>query len=487
MNRSRVFVGLFWSFVDRGGDQALRLLISIVLARKVLPEAFGLIAMVNVVFEIAQRIVDGGFGLALINKHNHDKKDECTVFYFNIIMAAACSFALLIVSPLIAAFYRRPELELILKVMSASFFVSSFSTIPTVLIMKKMDFKRQALINMGTTIASGSLAIGLALFGFGVWSLVIQLMARSIIVCILLWTFYPWRPSLVFDFGALRALWKYGSHMFASSAVTILFGNIYNIIIGRFYSADALAYFWRGNQLQQVPNSAIWATVGRVSFPAFSFLKNDRSKALYSFRKAFCLLSFSTIPMMLIAAACSRNLIVILYSEKWLSSVVYFKILCFSGAFVLLDNLINNAVAAGAGRSGIYLLMNVLQKCLLILSIVISFQYGIIFMTIAFSITMIICFLVDYILFCKVFAVRILSEISSIAPYVIFGIAAFSASSLIGHYIIVSAVGVLVLQCACGILTYAVLNAAFHTKGWIEARELLWPKVLSAIKYRKAP
>lgn len=269
VTKGKVLNGLFWSFLDRGGDQILRFFISLILARLLLPEMFGLIAMIMVIFDIAQQIVNGGFGLAIINKKDHTFKDECAVFFFNIVMSLVCCVIIFFVAPLVAKFYNQAKLCLIIRVLSISFLASSFGTIQFILMMKKMDFKRQALISMTATIVSGSLGVGFALGGFGVWSLVIQLIARSTVGSVLVWSFYSWRPALVLNIKSLFGLFSYGSKMFLSDITTIIFNNLYNIIIGKFYNASVLAFFWRGRQLQQLPCDSIWMGIGRVAFPTF--------------------------------------------------------------------------------------------------------------------------------------------------------------------------------------------------------------------------
>ncbi len=473
--KKRATRALFWSFFDRCGDELLRFLISLILARLLLPGEFGLIAMITVVFEIAQQVVNGGFGLALINRRNHTREDECAVFWFNLLTASLLCVAIAAAAPQIALFFRERKLTMIVRIQSIGLVISSLGTIQTVLLMKTMDFKRQTVISMITTAISGSIGICMAFRGYGVWSLVIQLMARSTIAVFLLWILCSWRPSFMLSFGSLASMFGYGSKMFLSDMVNVTFGNLYTIIIGRMHSASDLAFFWRGKQLQQLPNESVWAALGRVAFPSFSLLRGDMSKFTASFDAMLELTAFLMIPAMLIMAACSENLVLFLYTEKWTGCAVYLKIFCFSGAFIIMDRLACNAVS-GSGKSGHFLGITILQKTLLLASIAVSFRFGIFRMTVAYSVATLLCFIIDYVIYCALFSQSAVKGLLRLTPYAVFGVASYFTCMIAGVLRLPLPV-LLALQTTSGAFVYLVFNFLANTRGISETSDLLRPMI----------
>jgi O-antigen/teichoic acid export membrane protein len=227
----------------------------------------------------------------------------------------------------------------------------------------------------------------------------------------------------------------------------------------------------------------MWAGIGRVTFPTFSLLKNDTEKLVISFRKAIVLVAFVLFPTMFILAACSHNLVLFLYTAKWIKCAIYFKIFCFIGAFLVMDNLTNNVVA-GSGRSGFSLFMNVFQKSLLLLSVFFSFRFGIVWMAIAYGITMIICFVVDFTIYCKIFKRPTYKEFSILFPYLFFGAASYFICILVGkaHLQILLQ---LFAQLFAGTSIYLFFNMTSKTKGFNEFIALTKPVMVRIIGDRR--
>ena len=471
--KQKVLHGVAWSFIDRGADQALRFIMSIVLARLLFPEAFGQIAMINVIFDVAIQVANGGFGVSLINKKNHTHMDECVAFYSNICGAILCSTLIFAMAPMVAGFFKQGELKLIIRALSCTTLVSSFSSIQSTLLIKKMEFKKQAKISVITTAISGIMAIILALAGFGVWSLVMQSISRSLCGCVLLWIFFKWRPSLIFDFKAFRSMFNYGWKMFFSEIVNIGFNNIHNIIIGRCFSTAALGLYSRGRQLQQLPIDTMWSAIGRVSFPAFSMLKDDREKLNRSFNRAMCIIAFVGVPMMFILAASAQNIVRLFYSAKWLNCSIYLELFSFAGPFTLLDYLINNAIA-GTGKSSYYLYVNLLEKTLIVIAAISTVKFGIVSMAAAYTITIIVSFIINYSIYCKLAQMSMAKQLVNLLPYVIFGLVIFVINKGIClfslNYLLEMA-----LQVAVGFMVYLLLNKLLGTTGYLETKQLIKP------------
>ncbi|MCK4783639.1 MAG: oligosaccharide flippase family protein, partial [Desulfobacteraceae bacterium] len=211
--KSKTIHGVFWSLLERGGQQGIRLVISIILARLLLPAQFGLIAMLAIFMAIAQAFLNSGFGQALIQKKEATHVDSCSIFYFNILVSIVAAGLLCLCAPWIAAFYEEPILIPLTRFLSLNLIINSFSLIHTTLLTKRIDFKTQLKVSITATIISGIVGVTLAYRGFGVWSLAVQIVMSTLIRTVLLWFLNTWRPSLVFSFSSLRSLFAYGSKL----------------------------------------------------------------------------------------------------------------------------------------------------------------------------------------------------------------------------------------------------------------------------------
>lgn len=374
--RKKTYNAVFWSFIDRGGEQLIRFVFSIVLARILLPEHFGLLGMAYVVTEIARVFVQSGFGLALINKKDAKKIDECSIFYFNVFIGALSTILIFTFSPIIGNFYKSKELVPILRILSLNVFLGSFGIIQTVLMTKRIDFKTQTKVSLPATLLSGAVGIALAFSGFGVWSLVIQTILRTIFNTVFLWLVHSWRPSFLFSFGSLRVMFTFGSKLLLGSLVQMIFGNIYTIMIGKLFSPTQLGYYTRATQTQQLPLDTIWSIIWRVTFPVFSSIKDEPDKFRHILSKASCNITFLVFPFMVIGAIIAPTLFRLLFGEKWVPSVILFQILCIASLFNPLESLWNNTILA-KGHASLQFKLQLFKYINILLSLVFAFTFGI--------------------------------------------------------------------------------------------------------------
>jgi len=208
--------GFFWSFSERIGQQSIQFVIQIILARLLLPEQYGLIAMITIFMVVAQSFIDSGFGSALIQKQGASYLDECSIFYFNIALGFVAAALLFLAAPWIASFYNTPVLVPLTQALSLNLIINAFGIIQTTLLTKKINFKSQMKVNLTATIVSGCIGVIMAYSGFGVWSLVGLSLSSNLIRTVLLWVFMSWRPSLLFSFNSLRAMFSFGSKLLFS-------------------------------------------------------------------------------------------------------------------------------------------------------------------------------------------------------------------------------------------------------------------------------
>jgi len=365
-----------WSFVERFGQQGIQFVVSVFLARLLLPEEFGLIAMLSIFIAFGNSFIDSGFQKALIQKKELTHVDECSVFYFNIFIAFIVAGLMFLSAPLISRFYDQPQLTSITRALSIVFLFSSFGLVQDSLLIKKLNFKSVFKINVSSYILSGISSIAIALNGFGVWSLVVLHIGSTLFRTVFLWFFSSWRPALLFSFDSLKSMFSYGSRLFIVSLTNSVFGNIYQVIIGKLFSAASLGFYSRAKTLSMYPVTVITSVINQVSFPVFSKIQDDKTRLKNYMRKTLTTLTVVTFPLMIGVAVVAKPLIIILLTEKWLPSVPFFQMLCVVGMLYPIHVVNLNALNA-QGRSDLYLKIDVINKVLIILVVFITYRFGI--------------------------------------------------------------------------------------------------------------
>lgn len=374
--KSKTLHGLFWSFFERVGQQGIQFIISIILARLLLPEQFGLIAMLTIFMAIAQSFINSGFGQALIQKKNATHVDECSIFYFNILVGCLAAGLLCLAAPWIAAFYNQPILTPLTRVLSLNLIINSFGLVQITLLTRHIDFKTQLKVSMIATFLSGTIGVTMAFKGFGVWSLVAQSLSTNLFRTILLWLFNNWRPSLIFSLTALRKMFGFGSRLLYSGLLGMVFDNIYHVAIGKLFSVADLGFYSRAKSLQQLPTKNFTSMVNRVLFPAFSTIQDDPARLKHGMHKALSTLALLNFPMMIGFAVVAKPLVLVLVTEKWLPCVPYLRLLCLVGMLYPIS-AINLNVLVALGRSDLFLRIQVLKPILAVIFIGLTYRWGI--------------------------------------------------------------------------------------------------------------
>lgn len=355
--------GMLWSVIDRFGTQGLQFVFGVILARLLSPNDYGIIAMPLVFLGIAQCFIDSGFSSALIRKTKLTQADLSTAFYFNIIVGVVCYLLLFIASPWIADFYDTPILEDLLKFTALATLFNPLCTVQTVLLTRKIDFKKQAKISFISAVTSGAVGIYLAYNGYGVWSLVFQQVAGSCLRVILLWVESKWRPAAIWSKCSFHYLWNFGSKMLASSLLAVIYENIYPIVIGKFYTPSDLGNFTRAHQFSKLPSTNITGVLQRVTFPVLSEMQNDDRRLERNYRKIIKAAGFIVFPLMAGLSAVSEPMVKVLLGEQWLGCIIFLQIVCFDYLWYPI-HAINLNLLQVKGRSDFFLKLEVWKKIL---------------------------------------------------------------------------------------------------------------------------
>jgi O-antigen/teichoic acid export membrane protein len=347
-----------------------------VLARLLLPEQFGLIGILGIFIVVAQSFLDSGFGAALIQKREATPIDTSSVFYFNILVGLVAAVLLCLIAPLIGAFYNQPALTPLARALSLVIVINSFGLIHNTVLNRQINFRTQTKVSLIANVLSGVIGISMAQAGFGVWSLAFQQISGSVFRTASLWLLNPWRPMVVFSLRSLKELFGFGSRLLITGLYGPIFNNIYELIIGKLFSAGDLGIFTRAKTLQELPSNTLSEMVGRVTFPVFSSIQDDRARLKRGLKRALKLLVLVNFPITIGLAVTARPLVLLLLTERWAASVPYLQLLCILGLMFPL-HLINLNMLQSLGHSGLFLKLDVIKRAMTVINIAITWRWGI--------------------------------------------------------------------------------------------------------------
>lgn len=349
-----------WSFLEQGGSKAILLLVQIVLARLLSPEAFGVLAILLVVTQVSDSIAQSGLGMALIQKRDSDDKSYSTAWWLSLGLAAVLYIVVFLAAPTISIFYNMPDLVAYLRVLGLIVFFNSANSIQRSFLQRSLNFRSIFAATTFAAFASGIAGIVMALLGFGIWALVAQSLLQSVFICIVMWVKVSWKPTLFFDSVEARNLFGYGWKICITGILNVIYSGISELIIGRACSAGELGLYSQGRKYPQAAIGVMSNSIANVLFPMFSAIKDDAIELRKSIRHGLKLGTFVVAPMSLLAAVIAEPLVSLLLTEKWLACVPIFQLTCVSNALLMLQ-LVNLRAYMALGDSGLYMRLQIIK------------------------------------------------------------------------------------------------------------------------------
>nr|WP_244626323.1 lipopolysaccharide biosynthesis protein [Candidatus Prometheoarchaeum syntrophicum] len=392
--KSKTYTGIIWSFAKFIITFGIPFIIGIFLARLLMPEDYGLIGMVTIIIAVANSLIDSGFSQALIRKKNVSQEDYSTIFYFNLLISLILYLIIFLCAKIISDFYSEPRLIPIIRIISLVIIINSLSIIQRTILIKKIDFKSQALIVLISSTISGIIAIFLAYNGFGVWSLVFNTLISNFLQTLLLWIYNKWIPSFVFNFTSFKSLLGFSSKLLASGMIDTIYQNIYSPIIGKSFSVVDLGYYTNAVKYKNILSNMISSSIQQVTYPVLSEIKENKVLLKKNNKKLVRTTMFLQFPLMIGLLVVAEPLFFILFGEKWLNSIPYFQLLCIVGILYPLHT-INLNILKVIGRSDLFLRLEIYKKISFTILIVIFFQWGIIGLIIAQVINSILSYIIN--------------------------------------------------------------------------------------------
>lgn len=468
MLKKKVVHGFMWTAGERFGSLFVQLSVSLIVLRFLTPEDFGLIALLTIFSLIGYSIIDSGFSQALIRKQNAEEKDYNSIFYLNIGIALVLYFLLVTLTHPIARLFNRPELITYIPWVYLVLPLSSLGLIQTTIMTKRMNFRPLSTINLITTITSCAVLLSMAVYGFGPWAIVCQLLTVQVVRTSLLWMFSSWRPRLQFSVSSIKGMFGFGSRLFLVGLINQLFNNLSTYIIGRLYTPAQVGLYDKSLKLKENVSTSLSQSVQNVTFPALASFQENDTKLKLAGRQVVQVLSFILFPVMIGLTTIATEGFTIAGGEKWVPAIPYFRIFCLSAFFIPLSTVSMN-ILKSKGEGNLILSLEIVKKI---------FGIGIILYASTISVTALVWayviwtgfeMAVNIIWVKKITGYTFREQLTDTVPYLLLtGVmytAVMGTGLLLENYPLYAS---LLIKTGVGAVIYPLLAWIFKPKGWNE-------------------
>lgn len=359
--KDKTVKGTLWSGIDNVAQLGVAFIVSVVLARLLTPDDYGLIGIITIFTTVCNTLINAGFTSALIRKKDATDDDYNTVFIVNLIASLILYIVVFAGAPLIADFFGRLELVALVRVTTLVMIIGALAMVQQTRLTKRIDFKTQTKITLISSITSGVIGICMALLGFGVWSLVVQQLSVQTLRTVLLWLNNKWKPGFKFSSQNFHELFGFGWKLMISGLLDALWKELYQVIVGKFYSSATLGQYTRAKQFSALFSNNLTAVIQRVTYPVLSNIQDDKERMVTAYRHIIKVTMFVTAVSMFFLGAISEPLLYCLIGPKWHDAAIYLPLICIGGALYPL-HAINLNMLQVQGRSDLFLGLEVIKK-----------------------------------------------------------------------------------------------------------------------------
>lgn len=453
--------GMYWTFGERIGTKLVQFILQLILARILVPEDYGLCALLLAFVNIATIFVNSGFGVALVQKKDADETDFSSVFYLSMSIAILLYFVLFLLAPAIANLYDDERIISLLRVISISLIIGSFNSVQMSVLQRRMDFRHLFFANIAGIITSAVVSIALALNGFGVWAIVLQYLINRVVVTFVLAYLIKWHPRRVFSWDRVKSLFSFGWKCMASSFLSTVVTEIYTTVVGKFFTKSELGVYDTGNKIPSTVSETFSSSLGSVLFTSFSQLQDDRNAVRQYVAKSNRISSFIMFPLMFGLAVCADPLIRLLLTDKWIAAVPFMQMACVLYSSYPLHIANMNAINA-LGRSDIALSNEIKKKAIDIAFLIIMIHFGLFWVAFGRMMTSIISLWINMQPNKKFLKYSTLQQLKDIAPNFAIAIVMSVVMIIIDQMTNLTPLSLLVVQLVVACAIYFGLSYIFN-------------------------
>lgn len=478
--KNKAISGALWTGFEKIGRQMVRFIVGVVLARLVLPADYGAVGMLAIFMAIANVFTDSGMGSALIQKKDKTDADYSTVFWYNLLLSCFFYALMFVSSPWIAAFYKMPILEDVMRVVAVTLVTNALATVQITRLTVNLKFREQSLVSMASVILSGGIGIILAYKGLGVWALVFYNLAGSIINGLLIWLVARWMPSLTFSKQSFLELFGFGSRILGSSLINTIYQNLSTLVIGRLFSPAEVGFYNRGASYAQLPTATIQDVALKVNYPILAKYKEDDCQLLRAYKKMMTVPLYVLYPVLIGMTVTAEPLICVMIGEKWLPAAAIMQILCLGCMFAPLTHMNLNLLYV-KGRSDLVLKLELIKKPIGFALLLGSCPFGIKWMVVSQAIYSFVAFSFNCFYTGKILNYGEFKQLKALMPifansFIMGGIVYFAIS------FVYTPVAKLAVGVPVGIIVYIAVSIIIHDSSFFEILNIIKGRLIPIIK-----
>lgn len=465
-SKNSISGGLIWTFGERIAAQLVSTIITIVLARILLPEYYGIISIVTIFISLCDVFVTSGMGTALVQKKTVDEEDYNTAFIISMSIAVLLYIILFFLAPTISKFYMMDALTMVIRVMALRLPLAAINCIQQAHVRRAMVFKRFFIATLSGTLMSGGVGLYLAMNGYGVWALVFQCLTNTTVNTIVLFFVEKWIPKVQFSLYKAKEIYSFGWKVLATELVYTLENNMCGLIIGKMFGAADLAFFDQGKKYPATFVDNINSAINKVMLPAYSRYQEDLKQLKDMLRKSISVGAFLLAPILIGFAVVSETFISVVLTEKWLFCSPYIKIFCFMYLTRPLETACHQALLAVGKSDTVLRVMIVINSIDFTLLLIAAWCFkSVLFIAVGTLITALIslsCFM-----YCsnKILGYKLIEQVSDIGPVLLCSFVMGGIVSLVG-LLVDNQVLLLVIQVIIGAIVYIALSKMVNLTGF---------------------
>lgn len=462
--RDKVTVGVAWSVAEKLGSMLMQMVVSIVVARLLMPEDFGVLAILTFFTALMAVVVDSGFSQTLIRKTEPTESDYKSVFVFNVVTSLVLYAVMTALSPAIAAYYNLPVISKIAPVLFLLLPVNALTVIQNTIFARQFRFATLSRINFASATIAGVTAFTMAWCGFGVWSLVAQRLAQVTVKAVLLWWRGDWRCKGRFDFSALRAMSGFSFRLMGTDIISYLYNNIAQLFIGKMHSATTLGYYNQAQKLKELPVTSVVQSFQSVTYPALANVKGDKQKFADSYLRVLAITAAVIAPVMVGMVAVADDMFMLMLGQRWMPTVPYFKILSLAGLFYPISMIAYNVLKV-AGDGGVILRLEIIKKAIMTIILVLAIPHSVTAIAWGMVVMAVVELMLNALYSLRFAELKAFDLVCTLLPIALLTTAMYFAVRVVGYY--TADFGLFarfMLQIAVGVATYLLGALIFRMK-----------------------
>lgn len=411
-----MFKSFLWDFFSKLSNQIISFVVSVFLTRLILPEEFGVMGIALVVIAFSTIFVDLGFGKAIIQQKEINETQLSTVFFLNFIVSVLFSIICFLLSYPAARFFKMPDVEPVLQVLSLSFIFYGLNVVPNALLYRRMNFKITAVVSTISSLISGIVGIYMAKKGYGVWSLVVQNLSAAFLSFLMTFLYLRWLPKLTLILNDVKAMWRYSSRLFISALLDTMFTRLDIVLIGKMFLPATLGYYTRAQSMDGVVKQVSSTSIVSVLFPYLSREQSNTSRVKELYINYLHVISFVSFFISGFLYLSAESIFTILFSQRWIESAYLFKIMTIAG-FVYPVSALMVSVLSARGNSVAYLRAELFKKLVITPAYIVGFFLGLHGFVYCLSVAYIMALLVNILFVRKEIYISLIDQLKIILTY----------------------------------------------------------------------